>query len=94
MIESYPARDYDAPADGPFAGVPFLLKDLVCHEAGQRYGLGSRLARGVTVPHDTDGMPLGAQFVAPHGGEAALLALAAVLEQARPWAQRHPVTKT
>ncbi|MES1942488.1 amidase [Salinisphaera sp. PC39] len=54
VIESYPTRDYDAPADGPFAGVPFLIKDLVCHEAGQRYELGSRLARGMTVPHDTD----------------------------------------
>ncbi|WP_018717072.1 amidase [Arhodomonas aquaeolei] len=40
-------------ADGPFGGVPFLLKDLVCHEAGQTYELGSRLAAGVQIPHDT-----------------------------------------
>ncbi|MBI2963643.1 MAG: amidase [Deltaproteobacteria bacterium] len=58
IIETYPGRAA-APGpgvhpSGPFAGVPFLLKDLVSHEAGQRYELGSRLAAGLTAPHDTE----------------------------------------
>jgi amidase len=36
------------------------------------------------------GLPIGAQFGAPVGGEAALLELAFELEQARPWAGRRP----
>ncbi|UYP21047.1 amidase [Rhodococcus sp. Z13] len=36
------------------------------------------------------GLPLGVQFVAPLGGEPTLLALAAELEQARPWFDRQP----
>src|SRR6059036_600848 len=34
----------DLPA-GPFRGVPFLLKDLVCHSAGDPYHAGMRLLR-------------------------------------------------
>jgi amidase len=36
------------------------------------------------------GLPIGAQFGAPVGGEAALLELAFELEQARPWTGRQP----
>jgi amidase len=37
----------DSPAlpDGPFRGVPFLLKDLICHSAGDPYHAGMRLLR-------------------------------------------------
>src|SRR5438477_6162368 len=31
--------------DGPFRGVPFLLKDLICHTAGDPYHAGMRLLR-------------------------------------------------
>jgi amidase len=31
--------------DGPFRGVPLLVKDAVCHAAGDRYHLGMRLLR-------------------------------------------------
>ena len=40
--------------DGPFAGAPFVVKDLVCHPRDVPMRLGSRLAgSGLTAPHDT-----------------------------------------
>ncbi|MCP3140944.1 amidase [Pyxidicoccus xibeiensis] len=39
--------------DGPFHGVPFLIKDLVAHAAGVPTDMGSRLARGTVFPTDT-----------------------------------------
>ncbi|MDQ2709311.1 MAG: amidase family protein [Actinomycetota bacterium] len=41
-------------ADGPFASVPFAIKDLGIHAANVPFGLGSRLARGLQVPHHTE----------------------------------------
>lgn len=58
VIETYPDRAAKADAqpydNRPFAGVPFLMKDMVCHEAGATHEMGSRLARGMVVPHETD----------------------------------------
>ncbi len=54
VIEDYPDRVNQEPADGPFKGVPFLIKDLVIHEAGQTNELGSRLAKGMVAPNDTE----------------------------------------
>jgi aspartyl-tRNA(Asn)/glutamyl-tRNA(Gln) amidotransferase subunit A len=39
---------------------------------------------------DQDGMPVAIQLVAPPGGDAELLRVAAVFEAARPWADRRP----
>lgn len=40
--------------DGPFAGAPFVVKDLVCHPRDVPMRLGSRLTgKGLTAPHDT-----------------------------------------
>ena len=39
---------------GPFAGVPFALKDLVCHAAGLEQESGSELCRGHVPDYDTD----------------------------------------
>ena len=48
---------------------------------------------GISLPlfQGEDGLPLGVQLVGRPAGEATLLALAAQLEEARPWAERRPV---
>jgi amidase/6-aminohexanoate-cyclic-dimer hydrolase len=47
-------------------------------------------AATVPLAWSKDGLPIGIQFVARAGDEATLLALAAQLEQARPWAAKRP----
>lgn len=46
----------DHASDGPFAGVPFAIKDLVCHAAGVRTRMGTRLTgpEGVVFDEDTE----------------------------------------
>lgn len=39
---------------GPFTGVPFAIKELVLHAAGVPMQMGSRLAAGLALPHDTE----------------------------------------
>ncbi|HEY2386491.1 MAG TPA: amidase [Candidatus Binatia bacterium] len=45
----------DAPAAGPFRGVPFLLKDILGMQAGEPYHMGLRRLRdlGVAIPIDS-----------------------------------------
>jgi amidase len=40
--------------DGPFRGVPFVVKEMVLHAAGVPMHMGSRLAQGLVLPHDTE----------------------------------------
>jgi len=49
------AHDEAPGARGPFAGVPFLVKDAVCHTAGDPYHAGMRVLKdaGWTEPDDT-----------------------------------------
>jgi amidase len=54
VIETYPERVEQTPTDGPFSGVPFLLKDIFVHEAGQTLEMGSRMAEGLVMPNDTE----------------------------------------
>ena len=45
----------DAPlGDGPFAGVPFLIKDLLSWYAGAPIRSGSRILDGFVAPHDSE----------------------------------------
>lgn len=54
MIEdSDQINESDLP-DGPFTGVPFLIKDLVLHAAGVPCDSGSRLLEKVVFPYDTE----------------------------------------
>src|SRR5882672_12447168 len=57
VVETYPDRidslDEKILGDGPFRGVPFLMKDVFGHEAGRKIEFGSRLCRGMKAEQDT-----------------------------------------
>jgi amidase len=57
VVETYPDRiealDEGRLGDGPFRGVPFLMKDVFGHEAGRKIEFGSRLCRGMIAQQDT-----------------------------------------
>ena len=57
VVETYDDRieglDEARLGDGPFRGVPFLIKDVFGHEAGRRIEFGSRLCRGMVCEQDT-----------------------------------------
>ena len=40
--------------DGPFRGVPFLIKDAVCHEAGEPYHFGLQVLKDIDWRSDSD----------------------------------------
>src|SRR5262252_1297280 len=57
VVETYPDRIADLDekklGNGPFRGVPFLMKDVFGHEAGRRIEFGSRLCKDMRVTADT-----------------------------------------
>ena len=57
VVETYDDRieslDEAALGNGPFRGVPFLIKDVFGHEAGRKIEFGSRLCRGMVCQQDT-----------------------------------------
>ena len=70
-----------------------IVDDMVDKNLGwvpytQLANLTGRPAISLPLHWTADGLPLGVQFVAPLAGESLLIALAAQLEQAMPWADR------
>ena len=47
-------------------------------------------AASVPLHWNREGLPIGVQFVAPYGNEAALFRIASALEKVAPWAHRRP----
>jgi amidase len=57
VVETYPDRieglDETTLGNGPFRGVPLLIKDVFGHEKGRKIEFGSRLCRGMVVEAGT-----------------------------------------
>lgn len=47
-------REAESPVDGPFSGVPFMLKDLLAWFGGEPTTSGSRYFKGWIAPYDTE----------------------------------------
>jgi len=78
-LESTPEN----PLHGLFRSGPYAQFTPICNVAGNP-------AMSVPLYWNAAGLPIGVQFVAGFGEEATLFRLASQLEQARPWADRHP----
>ena len=82
-----PIGEIDARGPDPMATFArsgqFTPFTAVCNASGQP-------AISLPLFHGDDGLPTGIQLIGRPLGEATLLALAAQLEQARPWADRRP----
>jgi amidase len=75
--------------DGAGAVRAFLgAGEFACYTAV--WNVTGQPAASVPAGLDADGMPMAVQLVTPPDDEATLLALAAQLEQTRPWAHRRP----
>ncbi|MGZ4280109.1 MAG: amidase [Solirubrobacteraceae bacterium] len=75
--------------DGAGAVRAFLgAGEFACYTAV--WNVTGQPAASVPAGFDPDGMPMAVQLVARPHDEATLFALAAQIEQARPWARRHP----
>ncbi len=82
-----PLGTFESPPDNPLYGIiraaDFVPFTPICNITGQP-------AASMPLYWNSHGLPVGVQFVAKFGDEATLFRLAAQLEEARPWADRHP----
>ena len=78
---------FDSPPDDPLNGLrragEIAAFTPICNATGQP-------AMSVPLYWNADGLPIGTHFIARFGDEATLFRLAAQLEQARPWKDKHP----
>ncbi|RJP33821.1 MAG: amidase [Actinobacteria bacterium] len=82
-----PLGTFESPPDNPLYGIVraagFVPFTPICNITGQP-------AMSVPLYWNGEGLPIGVHFIAKFGDEATLFRLAAQLEEARPWADRHP----
>jgi amidase len=74
--------------------VQFLTKGSREAPMTQVWNLANFPAASVPAGRTADGFPLGVQVVAPRGGEGLVLAIAAQLEQLRPWPRHAPLAES
>ena len=83
-----PLGSFGPTPDNPLAGwhrsATFAAYTPICNATGQP-------AMSVPLYWNNEGLPVGVHFIGRFGDEATLFRMAAQLEQARPWADRHPV---
>jgi amidase len=82
-----PLSTFDSPPENPLQGIfrtaAYIPFTPICNFTGQP---------GMSVPlfWNSGGLPIGIHFAGRFGDEATLFRLAAQLEQAQPWAAKHP----
>lgn len=99
IVELYPDRieglDEKSLGNGPFRGVPFLIKDVFGHEKGRKIEFGSRLCEGMTVEVGTyfydllkaSGVNILGRSAAPEYSMAATTESAMFGNTSNPWKQ-------
>jgi amidase len=76
-------------ADDPIATMPRMGNYAMFTSL---FNITGQPAISLPLHRTADGLPIGVQLVAAYGREDVLIRLASQLEQAKPWADRHPPT--
>jgi amidase len=77
--------------DNPQYSVRSWLERIFAHGPFTApFNISGNPAISLPLGHSREGLPIGVQLVAAHGREDLLIAVAAQLEQAMPWADRQP----
>jgi amidase len=84
-----PIGAHDATADDPMAGMKRAAQFIAFTPP---FNTSGQPAISVPLHWNDAGLPIGVQLAAAYGREDLLLAVAAQLESAHPWAERHPPT--
>ena len=78
---------FDSPPENPLQGIFRMAAYIPFTPIGNFTG---QPAMSVPLFWNSDGLPIGVHFAGRFGDEATLFRLAAQLEQAQPWAAKHP----
>ncbi len=82
-----PLGTFDSPPDEPLLG---LLRSAAFTPFTPVFNVTGQPAASLPLWTSAQGLPVGVQLAAKFGDEETLFAIAAQLERADPWAQRHP----
>lgn len=82
-----PLGTFTAPPDNPFSA---LVRAGAFCPFTPPFNVSGQPAVSLPLHTTADGLPVGVQLVAAYGAEDVLVRVAAQLEEARPWAGRHP----
>jgi amidase len=82
-----PLGTFDSPPDNPLHG---LFRSAEFTPFTAIYNITGQPAMSVPLFWNDENLPVGSHFIGRFGDEATLFRLAAQLEEARPWGNRHP----